>query len=180
MNVIDTAGFYGPEVADPLIAEALRPYPEDLVIATKVGVKRGGVKRGQDKYLEPPPSPQGAARRLEDDLRRLGLERLDLVYLRLGDGRILKHSGVPLAESSALWPSSRRRARYATWGSPASPLRRSRRRGRSRRSRRCRTSTTSPTAPPRASWKSASGAASPSSLLPAGHRRAREAGRTGG
>ncbi len=94
VNMIDTAGFYGPEVADRLIAEALRPYPEDLVIATKVGVKRG-----QDKYLNPHARPKELRDDLEDDLRRLGLERLDLVYLRLGDGRILKHYGAPLVES---------------------------------------------------------------------------------
>lgn len=94
VNLLDTAGFYGPEVANRLIAEALHPYPEDLVIATKVGVKRG-----PDKSWNPYARPEELRADVEGDLRRLKLERLDLVYLRLGDGRILEHSGVPLAES---------------------------------------------------------------------------------
>ena len=93
-NLIDTAGFYGPEVADRLIAEALHPYPEDLVIAPKVGVKRG-----PDKSWNPHARPKELRADVEGDLRRLKLERLDLVYLRLGDGRVLEDSGVPLAES---------------------------------------------------------------------------------
>src|SRR5919199_304851 len=84
VNLIDPAGFYGPEVADRLIAEALHPYPEDLVIATKVGVKRG-----PDKSWNPHARPEELRADVEDDLRRLRLERLDLVYLRLGDGRVL-------------------------------------------------------------------------------------------
>ena len=94
VNLIDTAGFYGPEVADRLIAEALHPYPEDLVIATKVGVKRG-----PDRSWNPHARPEELRADVEGDLRRLKLERLDLVYLRLGDGRVLEDSGVPLAES---------------------------------------------------------------------------------
>lgn len=94
VNLIDTAGFYGPEVADRLIAEALHPYPDDLVIATKVGVKRG-----PDKSWNPHARPEELRADVEADLRRLKLERLDLVYLRLGDGRVLEDSGVPLAES---------------------------------------------------------------------------------
>ncbi|MFC6019382.1 oxidoreductase [Plantactinospora solaniradicis] len=82
VNHIDTAGFYGSgEVhAHELIREALSPYPEDLVIATKVGPLRDeatGI-----------PSREATADELrglvEEDLRRLGLERLDLVYLRVG------------------------------------------------------------------------------------------------
>lgn len=94
VNLVDTAGFYGPEVADRLIAEALRPYPEDLVIATKVGVGRG-----PDGSWNPRARPEELRADVEGDLGRLGLERLDLVYLRLGDGMILEHSGVPVAES---------------------------------------------------------------------------------
>lgn len=94
VNLIDTAGFYGPEVANRLIAEALHPYPDELVIATKVGVQRG-----PDRSWNPHARPEELRADVEDDLRRLKLERLDLVYLRLGDGRILKDSGVPLAES---------------------------------------------------------------------------------
>ncbi len=94
VNLIDTAGFYGPEVADRLIAEVLHPYPDDLVIATKVGVKRG-----PDKSWDPHARPDELRADVEGNLRRLKLERLDLVYLRLGDGRVLEESGVPLAES---------------------------------------------------------------------------------
>jgi pyridoxine 4-dehydrogenase len=94
VNLIDTAGFYGPEVADRLIAEALHPYPDNLVIATKVGVKRG-----PDRSWNAHARPDEIRADVEGDLRRLKLERLDLVYLRLGDGRVLADSGVPLAES---------------------------------------------------------------------------------
>jgi aryl-alcohol dehydrogenase-like predicted oxidoreductase len=94
VNLIDTAGFYGPEVADRLIAGALYPYPENLVIATKVGVTRG-----LDKSWRPHARPEDLRADVEDNLKRLRLERLDLVYLRLGDGVALEDSGVPLAES---------------------------------------------------------------------------------
>ena len=94
MNLIDTAGFYGPEVADRLIAEALHPYPEDLVISTKVGVRRG-----PDKSWKPHARPESLRADVEGDLIRLKLERLNLVYLRLGDGVALEDSGVPLPES---------------------------------------------------------------------------------
>lgn len=81
VNHIDTAGFYGRDVvwANELIRTALTPYRDDLVIATKVGPLPGpnGV-----------PSGQATADQLrglvEADLRRLGLNRLDLVYLRVG------------------------------------------------------------------------------------------------
>ncbi|MBE1484853.1 oxidoreductase [Plantactinospora soyae] len=78
---IDTAGFYGrgDVHAHELIRQALYPYPEDLVIATKVGPLRDatGMPSGE--------ADAGQLRGLvEEDLRRLGLERLDLVYLRVG------------------------------------------------------------------------------------------------
>ncbi|MGW5263792.1 aldo/keto reductase [Microbispora sp. NPDC004025] len=81
VNHIDTAGFYGfgDLHAHELIREALSPYPDDLVIATKVGpLFAGGLA----------PAGQAGPERLralvEDDLRRLGRDRLDLVYLRVG------------------------------------------------------------------------------------------------
>jgi aryl-alcohol dehydrogenase-like predicted oxidoreductase len=81
VNHIDTASFYrrGDVVANELIRRALAPYRDDLVIATKVGPMLGpdGV-----------PTRQGAAGQLrglvEDNLRELGVDRLDLVYLRVG------------------------------------------------------------------------------------------------
>jgi aryl-alcohol dehydrogenase-like predicted oxidoreductase len=83
VNHVDTAGFYGfgDLQAHEMIRQALSPYPADLVIATKVGpLVEGGVV----------PTGQATAEQLrglvEDDLRRLGRDRLDLVYLRVGGG----------------------------------------------------------------------------------------------
>ena len=89
INFIDTAWFYGPLVANRLIAEALHPYPRDLVIATKLGGKRLPDKRWAPA-LRPEELRQGA----EEDLRTLRLERLDVVHLRN-----MPTSGVPLLES---------------------------------------------------------------------------------
>ncbi|WP_406104764.1 aldo/keto reductase [Micromonospora globbae] len=80
VNHIDTAGFYGfgDVQAHELIRRALSPYPEHLVIATKVGpLFQGGVPAGQA-------GPDQLRGLVEDDLRRLGLDHLDLVYLRVG------------------------------------------------------------------------------------------------
>jgi pyridoxine 4-dehydrogenase len=89
INFIDTAWFYGPLVANRLIAEALHPYPRDLVIATKLGGKRLPDK-GWAAALRPDELRKGA----EEDLRTLRLERLDVVHLRHMPG-----AGVPLLES---------------------------------------------------------------------------------
>jgi aryl-alcohol dehydrogenase-like predicted oxidoreductase len=81
VNHIDTAGFYenGDVSASDLIRRALSPYGEELVIATKVGPLRGpdGVPLGQA-------TPEQLRGLVEDDLRLLGVDRLDLVYLRIG------------------------------------------------------------------------------------------------
>jgi aryl-alcohol dehydrogenase-like predicted oxidoreductase len=89
VNFIDTAWYYGPFVSNRLIAEALHPYPRDLVIATKLGGKRLPNK-GWAPYARPAELRQGA----EEDLRTLRLERLDVVHLRYMPG-----AGVPLMES---------------------------------------------------------------------------------
>jgi pyridoxine 4-dehydrogenase len=89
INFIDTAWFYGPLVANRLIAEALYPYPRDLVIATKLGGKRL-----PDKSWAPALRPEELRRGAEEDLRTLRLERLDVVHLRN-----LPAAGVPLMES---------------------------------------------------------------------------------
>ncbi len=89
VTLIDTAGYDGPSVADRLIAEALHPYPPDLVIATKVGARRGA-----DRSWHPDAEPENLRAAVEDDLRRLRLERLDLVHFHQTEG-----STVPLAES---------------------------------------------------------------------------------
>ncbi|MCO5998615.1 aldo/keto reductase [Actinoallomurus rhizosphaericola] len=81
VNHIDTAGFYGrgDVNAHELIREALSPYATDLVIATKVGPLWG-----PDGYPSGEATPDQLRGLVEDDLRRLGLDRLDLVYLRVG------------------------------------------------------------------------------------------------
>lgn len=89
IDFIDTAWFYGPFVANRLIAEALHPYPRDLVIATKLGGKRLPNK-GWAPALRPDELRRGA----EEDLRTLRLERLDVVHLRH-----MPAAGVPLMES---------------------------------------------------------------------------------
>ncbi|MFJ7217811.1 aldo/keto reductase family oxidoreductase [Amycolatopsis sp. NPDC098790] len=77
---IDTSGSYGPRVTNELIREALHPYPESLHIVTKVGARR-------DEHGGWPPARRPAELRdaVHENLRTLGLERLDLVNLRLGD-----------------------------------------------------------------------------------------------
>ena len=89
INFIDTAWFYGPLVANRLIAEALHPYPRDLVIATKLGGKRL-----PDKGWAPALRPEELRKGAEDDLRTLRLERLDVVHLRY-----MPAAGVPFMES---------------------------------------------------------------------------------
>ncbi len=80
VNFIDTADSYGPYVAEDIIAEALHPYPEGLVIATKAGLERPGPDRwtpnGRPEYLR---------RQLEGSLRRLKVERIDLWQLHRVD-----------------------------------------------------------------------------------------------
>ena len=76
INLIDTAESYGPYVSEELIREALHPYPEGLVIATKGGLQRPG----PDQW-EPDGRPERLREGLEGSLRRLGLERIDLWQL---------------------------------------------------------------------------------------------------
>src|SRR5881227_4357609 len=73
INLVDTAASYGPEVSERLIAEALHPYPDDLVIATKAGLERPGPGR-----WEPNGDPAYLKAACEGSLRRLKLERIDL------------------------------------------------------------------------------------------------------
>jgi aryl-alcohol dehydrogenase-like predicted oxidoreductase len=89
INFIDTAWYYGPLVANRLIAEALHPYPRDLVIATKLGGKRL-----PDKGWAPALRPEELRKGAEEDLRSLRLERLDVVHLRH-----MAAAGVPFMES---------------------------------------------------------------------------------
>src|SRR5690242_14538817 len=80
VTLIDTADSYGPEVSENLIAEALRPYPDDLVIATKAGLTRPG-----PDVWERNCRPDRLKRCCEDSLRRLRLERIDLYQLHSVD-----------------------------------------------------------------------------------------------
>jgi aryl-alcohol dehydrogenase-like predicted oxidoreductase len=77
---IDTADAYGPRVTNELIREALHPYPESLHVVTKVGAHRD--ERGG---WPPARRPEDLRRAVHDNLEALGLDRLDLVNLRLGN-----------------------------------------------------------------------------------------------
>src|ERR1700754_2125986 len=74
---IDTADFYGPHVTNQIIREALHPYPDDLVIVTKVGARRG-----PDGSWIQAMSPAELTNAIHDNLRNLGREVLDVVNLR--------------------------------------------------------------------------------------------------
>jgi len=78
VNHIDTSDFYGPHVTNRLIREALSPYPDDLLIVTKIGARRG-----DDASWLPAFAPDELTRAVEDNLTNLGLETLDVVNLRL-------------------------------------------------------------------------------------------------
>ena len=80
VNFIDTADSYGPEVSERLIAEALHPYPEDLVIATKGGLERPGPNR-----WEPNGRPEHLRAACEGSLRRLRLDEIPLYQLHRPD-----------------------------------------------------------------------------------------------
>jgi aryl-alcohol dehydrogenase-like predicted oxidoreductase len=75
---IDTSDFYGPHVTNEIIRKALHPYPQGLVIVTKVGARRGA-----DKSWNPDLSRQGLTDSVHDNLRNLGLDALDVVNLRI-------------------------------------------------------------------------------------------------
>jgi aryl-alcohol dehydrogenase-like predicted oxidoreductase len=79
VNHIDTSDFYGPHVTNRLIHEALHPYPSQLVIVTKVGAVRGA-----DASWIPALAPADLAHGVEDNLRNLGVDVLDVVNLRVG------------------------------------------------------------------------------------------------
>ena len=83
INLIDTADIYGPEVSERLIAEALHPYPEGLVIATK-----GGLTRLEPDRLVPDGRPEHLREACEGSLRRLGVDRIDLYQFHTPDPNV--------------------------------------------------------------------------------------------
>ncbi len=78
VNHIDTSDFYGPYVVNRLIREALHPYPDDLVIVTKVGALRGA-----DGSWNPAQNPAQLESAVHDNLRNLGIDAIDVVNLRI-------------------------------------------------------------------------------------------------
>ncbi len=90
---IDTADFYGPYITNEIIREALAPYPDDVHIATKAGVRRdasGGWPHAR--------TPAELREQVHDNLRRLKLDVLDVVYLRVGTADGFAAEGDPIAE----------------------------------------------------------------------------------
>jgi pyridoxine 4-dehydrogenase len=83
LDLIDTADSYGPEVSENLIAEALQPYPDELVIATKGGLRRSG----PDQWPRDA-RPERLKECCEGSLRRLELERIDLYQLHSPDENV--------------------------------------------------------------------------------------------
>jgi aryl-alcohol dehydrogenase-like predicted oxidoreductase len=79
VNHIDTSDYYGPHITNQIIKQALYPYPDDLVIVTKVGARRGS-----DKSWIPALSRQELTDAVHDNLRNLSLDALDVVNLRVG------------------------------------------------------------------------------------------------
>jgi pyridoxine 4-dehydrogenase len=77
---IDTSDFYGPHVTNQIIAKTLHPYPKNLVIVTKVGARRG-----EDKSWIHDLSREWLIQSVQDNLRNLRVEALDVVNLRVGD-----------------------------------------------------------------------------------------------
>src|SRR5580704_1257097 len=82
VNHIDTADYYGPHVTNQIVRQALHPYPTELVIVTKLGGRRP-----PDKSWQPAISPKELTAGVQDNLRNLGLDTLDIVNYRvMGSG----------------------------------------------------------------------------------------------
>jgi pyridoxine 4-dehydrogenase len=79
VNHIDTSDYYGPHITNQIIKKALYPYPADLVIVSKLGCRRGA-----DKSWNQALSAKELSEGVHDNLRNLGVERLDVVNLRVG------------------------------------------------------------------------------------------------
>ena len=95
---IDTCDYYGPHVVNEIIREALHPYPDNLVLVTKVGARRGA-----DGAWNPAQSPAELVAAVHDNLRNLGIDQIHAVNLRLMGG-----AGRPRdrwRRASPRWPS---------------------------------------------------------------------------
>ena len=151
VNFIDTADSYGPEVSETLIAEALFPYPDGLVVATKGGLERPGPGR-----WIPNGAPDHLVRACEGSLARLRLEQIPLYQFHRPDPR------VPFEESVGALVELKQQGKIRHIGLSNVDADQLRRAQRLTRSCRCRTATTSPIAA-RSRWStSASNRASPS------------------
>src|SRR5882672_5092499 len=94
-NFFDTADSYGPHVDEELIAEALHPYPKDLVIATK-----GGLLRPRPSAWDSDARPEHLRRAIDGSLKRLKLERIDLYQLHAPDPKVpLEDSLGPIVDA---------------------------------------------------------------------------------
>jgi aryl-alcohol dehydrogenase-like predicted oxidoreductase len=102
VNHIDTSDFYGPHVTNQIIKQALHPYQDGLVIVTKVGARRGA-----DKSWIHALSRQELIDAVHDNLRNLGLEKLDVVNLRVGE--VLKPSEGSIEEPLTVLAELQRR-----------------------------------------------------------------------
>jgi pyridoxine 4-dehydrogenase len=97
VNHIDTSDFYGPHVTNKLIREALHPYPDDLVIVTKIGARRGA-----DASWIPAWSPAELTQAVHDNLRNLGVDVLEVANLRSMHGHLEPGEGSIEAPLTAL------------------------------------------------------------------------------
>jgi pyridoxine 4-dehydrogenase len=100
VNHIDTSDFYGPHITNQIIRQALHPYPEDLVIVTKVGARRP-----EDGSWIPAMSRQELIEAIHDNLRNLGLNAIDVVNLRMmSDDHGTREGSLKTSESSLTEP----------------------------------------------------------------------------
>ena len=152
VNLIDTADSYGPEVSELLIAEALHPYPDGLVIATK-----GGLLRTDTGAWPRDGRPEHLREACEGSLRRLRVDRIDLYQLHAVDPQ------VPLEESVGELARLRAEGKIRHVGLSNVGVEQLRRAQQVVPVVPSRTATASPTARPRACWTNASAKASPSS-----------------
>ncbi|WP_165368312.1 aldo/keto reductase [Phytoactinopolyspora endophytica] len=89
VRLIDTSAYYGPEIANRLLAEAIAPYPDDLLVATKVGARRT-----PDGGFAADTTPEAVRSAVHDNLRQLGLDTLSVVH-----ARYMPDSTVPFEET---------------------------------------------------------------------------------